>query len=494
MWHNAPQAWLFMKGKINLAWVFIAAAVAAGGWFGWSRYKASSSSKAPNYRTNILSRGDIIQAVTANGALNPVRIVTVGSQISGIISELKADFNDLVKQDQILANIDPSTYERDLATAEADLSNGKAALELAQFNAERSSQLYKEKLISQADYQASVVALHQAEAVVKMKEASRERAKVELSYTTIKAPIAGVVISRAVEAGQTVAASFNTPEIFQIAADLTKMQILALVSEADVGGIKLGESVTFQVDAYPGRQFEGAVTQIRYAPVTNQNVVSYTTVVSVTNSDMKLFPGMTANASIITASRSNIVRLPNAALRFHPPAAAVVAETNGVSMKPGEHGQPAGAGGELPPPPWAGQGRPPTAEERKAYEASLSPDQLKQYQANRERMRAARDGGSAGLRGGMGGAGGGRPSDGPQVRTVYIIDKGRSTPQQTVLDAVRVKLGIADSSFTEVLEGLNENDVVVTGSDAVDPAAIGGPRPGGPFGGGPFGGGPGMRR
>lgn len=462
---------------------------AVGGWFFWKRQMKEGGGD-PHYRTNVVSRGDVIQTVTANGALNPVRIVSVGSQISGIINDIRADFNDRVTTNQVLANIDPSTYERDLASADADLSNSRAALELAQFNYERDRQLFQTKTLSESDYKASLVAMHQAESAVKMKEAARERAKVELDYTTIKTPIAGVVISRAVEAGQTVAASFSTPELFQIAADLTKMQILALVSEADVGGIHEGEAVTFAVDAYPGRQFEGVVSQVRYAPVTNQNVVSYSTVVSVSNPDLKLFPGMTANASIVTASRTNTIRVPNAALRFRPASTATIAATNGLPVKPG--GPEPAASGEPPTPPWVAEGRRPTEEERRKFEDSLTPGQLAQYRQARERMRAMR--GSGGDGGGGGGTGTPRPartSDRPQIRTIYTINATLSTPTKTVLDAVRVRLGISDGSFTEVIEGLKEGDVVVTGSDVVD-ISTAGPRAGNPFGGGPFGGG--MRR
>src|SRR5438128_366524 len=281
-----------------------------------------------DFRTAQVARGEITQAVTANGALNPVRTVTVGSQISGIITELKVDFNSKVREGDQLAKIDPATYERALARSVADLANAQAGLELAKFNAKRAKELYANRLISESEFEQTEVALKQADANVKIHQASVDSAQVDLDRTTIYAPIGGIVISRKVDAGQTVAASFNTPELFTIANDLAKMQIETLVSEADVGGVEEGQRVNFTVDAFPGRKFAGRVNQVRFAPVTNQNVVNYTTVVEVDNKDLKLRPGMTANATIITAQRTNIFYIPNSALRFRPPADAVIGSTN----------------------------------------------------------------------------------------------------------------------------------------------------------------------
>src|SRR6266566_6778519 len=208
-----------------------------------------------DFRTTQVAHGEITQVVTANGALNPVRTVTVGSQISGIITELKVDFNSKVREGDVLAKIDPATYERALARAVADLANAQAGLELAKFNAKQSKQLYAGKLISESEFEQNEVALQQADANVKIRQASVDSAKVDLDRTTIYAPISGMVISRKVDAGQTVAASFNTPELFTIANDLTKMQIETLVSEADIGGVEEGQKVNFTVDAFPGRKF-----------------------------------------------------------------------------------------------------------------------------------------------------------------------------------------------------------------------------------------------
>src|SRR3989441_1173142 len=362
----------------------ILGAVAVGG----VAYVKRPKDPALEFKTAPITRGEITQVVTANGALNPVRTVTVGSQISGIITELKVDFNSKVREGEELAKIDPATYERALARAVADLANAQAGFELARFNAKRAKELYANKLISESEFEQTDVALQQADANVKIHQASVDSAKVDLDRTTIYAPISGMVISRKVDAGQTVAASFNTPELFTIANDLTKMQIETLVSEADIGGVQEGQKVNFTVDAFPGRKFSGRVNQVRFAPITNQNVVTYTTVVEVDNRDLKLRPGMTANATIITAQRTNVIYVPNAALRFRPPDNAVIRSTNDAVAKALGTTAPAGMRppGDMPVPPWATERRRPTDEERKKYEDSLTPEQKEQNNQMRERM------------------------------------------------------------------------------------------------------------
>src|SRR5438876_3577295 len=382
-----------------------------------------------DFKTAQVAHGEITQVVTANGALNPVRTVTVGSQISGIITELKVDFNSKVREGDELAKIDPATYERALARAVADLANAQAGLELAKFNAKRAKQLYADKLISESEFEQNEVALQQADANVKIHQASVDSAKVDLDRTTIYAPISGMVISRKVDAGQTVAASFNTPELFTIANDLTKMQIETLVSEADVGGVQEGQKVNFMVDAFQGRKFSGRVNQVRFAPITNQNVVNYTAVVEVDNRDLKLRPGMTANASIITAQRTNVLCVPNAAFRFRPPENAIIGSTNDAVARAASTNAPAGMPppGDMPVPPWAAERRRPTEEERKKFEDSLTPEQKEQYRQMRERMRAMMAEGGAGGPGGAGlgmmfggGSRGGGQNDGPTIRRVYL--------------------------------------------------------------------------
>jgi len=380
-------------------------------------YVKRSKDPALDFKTAEVAHGEIIQVVTANGALNPVRTVTVGSQISGIITELKVDFNSKVKEGDELAKIDPATYERALARAVADLANAQAGLGLAKFNAKQSKQLYADKLISESEFEQNEVALLQADANVKIRQASVDSAKVDLDRTTIFAPISGMVISRKVDAGQTVAASFNTPELFTIANDLTKMQIETLVSEADIGGVEEGQKVNFTVDAFPGRKFSGRVNQVRFAPVTNQNVVNYTTVVEVDNKDLKLRPGMTANVSILVAHRDDALKVPSAALRFRPP---------GVSKPEKRDSALASAGGSS-----------------KSSDKSASPDHKK----NKHKSE----------------------------RTVYVVPGEGATKEPASvngrasgLEPAQVKTGISDGAYTEVLAGLKEGDAVVLGVAAAE--------------------------
>src|SRR6266704_2921859 len=273
---------------------------------------------AENYQISIVTRGPITQAVTATGTLNPVVNVQVGSQVSGNISKLFADFNSQVKAGQVVAQIDPALFQATVTQAEGDLANAQAALELAKVNATRMQELFARKTSSQADLDQAMANLHQAEANVKIKQGALDKAKADLDHCTITSPIDGIVISRNVDVGQTVAASLQAPVIFQIANDLTKMQIDANVAEADVGVLEVGQDVDFTVDAFPMRTFRGKVVQVRNAPITVQNVVTYDTVIGVSNPDLKLKPGMTANVSIIVAQKDNVLQIKNAALRYRP--------------------------------------------------------------------------------------------------------------------------------------------------------------------------------
>jgi HlyD family secretion protein len=294
-----------------------------------------------SFRTETVSRGEVTQAVTATGTLNPVTSVQVGCQVSGTIQTNYVDFNSQVKAGQLISQIDPRVYQAQVAQAEADLANATANLELQQVQARRSAELYTNRLVSASDNDTAIATLHQAEAMVKIKQASLDNARASLGYTKIYSPVDGMVISRAVDIGQTVAASFNTPTLFQIANDLTKMQIDAAVAEADVGGVVEGQEVEFTVDAYPTRTFHGKVTQVRNSPTTVNNVVTYDAVICVTNSDYKLKPGMTANVSIIIAQRDNAMKIPNAALRYRPPDSAVLL-TNELVNLPSATNAPAG--------------------------------------------------------------------------------------------------------------------------------------------------------
>jgi HlyD family secretion protein len=405
-----------------LKWVIIVLIagmiIAAGVW-----YFQRGKGEAPQYQTAAVARGELTKLVTATGTLNPVVNVTVGSQVSGRISKLNVDFNSIVKSNEVIAEIDPSTYQAAVEQSTADLANARANLELQQVEARRSSELFTNRLISGSDQDTSIATLHEAEATVKIKQASLNNALVNLNYCKILSPVDGVVILRAVELGQTVASSFSTPTIFQIANDLTKMQIDSSVAEADVGGILDGQSVDFTVDAYPDRIFHGAVTQVRNSPTTVNNVVTYDCVIGVTNADSKLKPGMTANVSVVVAQRENALIIPNGALRFRPPENAKML-TNNVA-------------------------------------AQTTP-------ANNTTNYA---GGPGGHRGGGHGHG-----ERPVSHTVYVLT---GTGPDAKLQPTQVKTGISDGISTEIISGLDEGAHVVTGLVVTGPQVAANP-----FGGG----------
>jgi HlyD family secretion protein len=277
-----------------------------------------------NYQTATITRGPVTQAVTATGTLNPVVNVQVGSQVSGNIAKLFVDFNSQVKAGQVVAQIDPALFQATVTQAEGDLASAQAALELAKVNASRIQELFARKTSSQADLDQAMANLHTAEANVKIKQGALDKARADLEHCTITSPIDGVVISRSVDVGQTVAASLQAPVIFAIANDLAKMQIDANVAEADVGVVKIDQNVDFTVDAFPMETFHGKVVQVRNAPITVQNVVTYDTVIGVSNPELKLKPGMTANVSIIVAHKDDVLQIKNAALRYRPPDATPV--------------------------------------------------------------------------------------------------------------------------------------------------------------------------
>src|SRR3954454_16486844 len=298
------------------------------------------------YQTAPVSRGPITQAVTATGTLNPVQNVQVGSQVSGNIQKLFADFNSIVKAGQVIAQIDPIIFQANVNQAEGDLANAQAALELARLNETRTRGLVAKQNSAQSDLDQATANLHQAEANVKIKEGALQKAKADLDHCTITSPIDGIVISRNVDVGQTVAASLQAPVIFQIANDLAKMQIDANVAEADVGGVAVDQDVDFTVDAFPAQTFHGKVVQVRNEPITVQNVVTYDTVIGVGNPDLKLKPGMTANVSIVAAHRDDVLKIPNAALRVRLPGKTPAPSAKG-SAAPGNAsgGRQRGGGG-----------------------------------------------------------------------------------------------------------------------------------------------------
>jgi HlyD family secretion protein len=278
-----------------------------------------SGTSALKYETTPAARGDIVQHVTASGTLSAVVSVDVGSQVSGKIAVLNADFNSPVKKGQLVAEIDPTVYQAALRQTEGDLASAQADVTLKQQNLDRKKILVPVKAASQLDLDQAVAELAQAEATVVIKQAVRESAQANLDYCKITSPVDGIVIARKVDLGQTVNAAMNTPILFTVAQDITKMNISAAVSEADIGQVREGQPVDFNVDAFPDEIFHGQVTQVRKSPTTTQNVVTYETIITVDNPEQKLFPGMTADVSILVAERTNALKIPNIALRFTPP-------------------------------------------------------------------------------------------------------------------------------------------------------------------------------
>ena len=285
------------------------------------------------FKVEKITRGEIVSSVTATGTVNAVTTVLVGTQVSGTIKTLYVDFNSPVKKGQIIAQIDPATFEAQVGQARANLFSAKANLEKsvatvvdAKRTMERNKELVSKNLIAQSEfdtaetnYETAKASVGEAKAQIAQAEAALKFAETNLQYTRIISPVDGVVISRSVDVGQTVAASFQTPTLFTIAQDLTKMQVDTNVDEADIGNVKVGQDVDFTVDAYPEIIFKGAVWQVRNAPIIVQNVVTYDVVIKVENPELKLKPGMTANVSIITSFKKDILKIPNAALRFMPP-------------------------------------------------------------------------------------------------------------------------------------------------------------------------------
>lgn len=314
--------------RIVIAGLIVLLLVAAGAAFLLFRGKGNE----PRYKTEKLTRGDIVTTVTATGTVNAVTTVLVGTQVSGTIKKIYVDFNSPVKKGLLIALIDPALFEEQVAQAKANLLAAKANAEKAEASLvdakrtrDRNSELFSKNLIAKSDfdtadtnYETAKASVSAAKAAVAQSEAALRNAQTNLGYTRIVSPVDGTVVSRNVDVGQTVAASFQTPTLFTIAQDLTKMQIDTSVDEADIGKVKVGQNVDFTVDAYADISFKGKVGQVRIAPITVQNVVTYDVVVTVDNPDFKLKPGMTANVSIIVADKKGVIRIPNAALRFRP--------------------------------------------------------------------------------------------------------------------------------------------------------------------------------
>jgi len=489
--------------KLLITVLLLGGASVAYGYY----YNLRTVQFVPEVTTTRINAGDVVDTVGATGALEAVTTVQVGSQVSGIIQELYVDFNSIVREGDVIMRLDPDLFETqieqsraNLLRAEADVERLRVAVEDAETQLRRSRDLSAADLISPTELEAAEVALRSAEAQLKsaeaqvtQAEASLNQSEVNLEHSVIRAPIDGIVTSRLVDIGQTVAASFQAPELFVIAADLTKMRVIADIDESDVGRIRPNQWVTFTVDAYPEELFEGTVSQIRLEPILTQNVVTYATVIDAPNPELKLKPGMTATVTVELARRNGALRVPNAAVRFRPtpamfaalnqpapaelqgsaPRNAMAARTGGRGRPPAATADGAAAQGGGPPGGAAGgfggfggfggQGGPPNEEQRQ--------------QMRERRGGAGRPGGGPG---GFGRRGGGspaarRPAAAPTAETVPAVERGATTidalfaplevaerdasvwllDESGQLRSVDIRLGVTDGSASELVEVLD---------------------------------------
>ena len=314
------------KLRISKIWiaVVVIVIVAVAAW----AMSGGKKEEDINFKEEKVALKTLQNSVTATGTIEAVTSVTVGTQVSGIVNKLYVDYNSQVKKGQVIAELDKTNLLSELNTAKANLASAQSSLNYQAANMERYKTLYKKGLVSADEYENALLTYRQAKEQVASSKEKVQRAQTNLGYATITSPIDGTVISKSVEEGQTVAASFNTPELFTIAKDLTNMQVVANVDEADIGNVKEGNRVTFTVDAYPDDTFEGTVKQVRLEATTTNNVVTYEVVISAPNADLKLKPGLTANVTIYTQERSGVLAVANKALRFTP-----TKETVGKDMK-----------------------------------------------------------------------------------------------------------------------------------------------------------------
>lgn len=428
-----------MKKKRNLIFGGVGVILIAAAIF----FFTSSKSTETVYRTAKLERGDISVIVTATGTLQAVTTVQVGSQVSGTIAKLFVDFNSVVKQGQVVAIIDTTFLQTQVIDAEANLERTTAQVNQTQRELKRSEDLFKKNLISQADFDAAKTNYESAVAQRKSALAAVNRARINLRYATIRAPIDGVVISRNVDVGQTVAASLQAPTLFVIANDLTKMQVQANIDEADIGKIKVGQDVKFTVDAYPEQQFRGKVAQVRLQPNVIQNVVNYTVIVEVPNPDLKLMPGMTATITVLVDRREDVLKLPNLALRFQPSQKELEALR---LARGGDSTRARGMSGRTP-------------SEDSTRWRGMDSTRMAEMRARWQAMQGQRGEGRMGEGGMFGGTGGGRGGTmfGNRSR-IWVLDSNKT------LKPVPLRLGLSDGTNSEIVESpLKEGDEVVVG-------------------------------
>jgi HlyD family secretion protein len=393
------------------------------------------SAKDYTFETAVVKKGSIINTITATGTVEADTTVLIGTQVSGVIKKIYVDFNSHVKKNQLLAELDKTPLITQVQQAEASLDDSKSEVDFQKATYERYQALLDKKLVAQADYDQVKYNYDKAKANLKTAQAGYDKAKVNLSYASIFSPIVGVVLNRAVDQGQTVAASFSTPNLFTIGNDLTQMQVQAAVDEADIGQLRQGQPVSFTVDAYPTETFKGDVRQIRLQPVVTSNVVTYTVIVNAPNPDLKLMPGMTANITVLVQKLDSVLTIPGKALRFTPEATWLAAyyKNNPLPQRPG--GGTAGAGGASGPGATGGAG------------AAGGPGQ----NANSQRPEGTGASGQSNTGGFQAGAGG-QQGKKPVVVWVKTGDKVHRT---------RVVTGAIDGSNAEIKSGLKEGDEII---------------------------------
>lgn len=507
---NARKPTPWIRHGIAAAVVLV---LVAGGAYVWRKRSAEAESGA--FRTVPVERGDIRVAISSTGTLSAISTVTVGSQISGQVTDVLVDFNDPVKVGQVIARIDPKTYEAQIAQGNAQVASARASLNQAQatlLNAEldyqRKSDLGARQLVARSDVDLAKAALDQAraqvnsaQAVIRQQTASTQTTQVNLDRTVIRSPVDGVVLTRSIEPGQTVAASLQAPELFTIAEDLAKMKIELAVDEADIGQVRTGQNVSFTVDAFPDRQFRGTVEQVRLSATTTNNVVTYPVVVTVDNSDGTLLPGLTVNAEIEVSRRDDVLKISNAALRFKP------ADEGDANAAPTQMtGAPRGGSGMLDDLARSAVALKLNAEQQTAFEGALSA--VRTRQAARQAQATQQEGGNRLFGGGrgaggppgmmvMGGGAGGNAQAQMRQRMAERFKEDfaafRATldaTQQKEWDAalsgllnakraplyrlvdgkperVMVRIGASDGSSTEISGGgLKAGDAVITGERA----------------------------
>jgi len=411
-----------MKKKYLII-IIVIVIIAGAAWLFYS----GKRSDAIVWKTAKVEKGDIQVTVKASGTLGAVTTVQVGTQVSGIINKIYVDFNSVVREGQVIAVLDTTYLAQAVEDANASLKRAQIQVNQAKREYDRTKLLFDQKVMAQADYDLALTTYETAVTNSSSATAALNRAKINLHYATIKAPISGVVVSRAVDVGQTVAASFNTPTLFTIANDLTKMQVQASIDEADIGKILVGQDVSFTVDAYDDQTFNGTVRQVRLQPVITQNVVNYTVIVDVPNPDLKLLPGMTANITVMIKEAKDVLKVPASALKFNPPMEYI------EKMK------------------------------------KEIPDSLKKRMNGRNHESEAREGGQGSpriprMRSGSGGSiqglsheGGLKREGHPNFGMIWIKEGETIKPR-------RVIIGLSDGSYTEVKSKISEGDEVITGS------------------------------